>query len=163
MPARRTICINFELGPYDTSWSFTFLLSDCTCFYAIKQMYLTSSAQLLGKVPLNIEDWPQAECRSASTYRFGISIVWPYFSISLAWHLKISIFDLQFYTIFLKIFLVQSEMYSAQIIYFLQTREDQRAHFLLWNQNSKFCVTWSRIAQSVYFLGKCIYSSIFEW
>ena len=27
-----------------------------------------------------------------------------------------------------------------------------RAHFLHWNQNSKFWVTWPRIAQSVYFL-----------
>ena len=26
------------------------------------------------------------------------------------------------------------------------------AHFLQWNQNSKFWVTWPRIAQSVYFL-----------
>ena len=29
---------------------------------------------------------------------------------------------------------------------------NQGAHFLHWNQNSKFWVTWPRIAQSVYFL-----------
>ena len=32
------------------------------------------------------------------------------------------------------------------------------AHFLHWNQNSKFWVTWPRIAQSVYFLRKmCLF------
>ena len=35
---------------------------------------------------------------------------------------------------------------------------DTGAHFLHWNQNSKFWVTWPRIAQSVYFLREmCIF------
>ena len=36
-------------------------------------------------------------------------------------------------------------------------------HFLVSHENSKFWITWLSIAQFVYFWGKCVYFSIFEW